>query len=485
MAFKQTALGAIKWSFLGQYAEQLILFLISIVLARLLEPRDFGLIAMLGFFSAVISAIGDFGIGNGLIQKKNATEADKATVFWVSIAMGLVMATMYWSIAGWVADFYNEPQLKLIIQISALVMVFDSLTGVQRVLIKKEIRFKRLALIRACATLGAGMLGVGLAWMGCGVWSLVVQGMASTLLLSLGFWMGSSWRPSFCFSLASIRSLAGFSLHLFGANFVDYVVGRVDSLVAGKLFAADLLGFYNRASSLTRLPVQYAIVGLQRTLFPLFASISDDKAQVEAAYRKATEIAGFWVFAISFGLAAVAEPLIVTVYGEKWKSAAPLLKILALSGPFLTWTMIQTSFLLALGRARQIFHQSLARSVILIGGLVVGSFWGLEGMCWGRLLTELITVAMRCRDVEKALELPWFSETVRMLRPLASSVVMLIAVWACAACIPWSDPFELLFLVPLGGVVYLAMAGLTQRKALIDSFRLLALIRPSSDKGRP
>lgn len=485
MVFKQKALSAIKWSFLGQYAEQLVLFLISIALARLLEPRDFGLIAMLGFFSAVIMAIGDFGIGNGLIQKKNATDTDKSTVFWVTIAMGLVMALIYWSIAGWVADFYKEPQLKLIVQVSALAMVFDSFTGVQRVLIKKEIRFKRLAIIRACATLGAGVLGVVLAWMGCGVWSLVVQGMASTLLLSLGFWVGSSWRPSFCFSMASIRSLAGFGLNLFGANFVDYVVGRFDSLLAGKLFAADLLGYYSRASSLTRLPVQYAIAGIQRTLFPLFASISDDKAQMEAAYRKATDIAGLWVFAISFGLAAVAEPLIGTVYGEKWKSAVPLLKILALSGPFLTWTMIQTSLLLALGRARQIFQQSLARSVILIGGLVVGSYWGLEGMCWGRFLTELVTVAMRCRDVEKALQLPWFSEPARMLRPLAASLVMLFAVWVCEAWIQWSDPLELLVLVPLGAAVYLAVVSVTMRGALQQSLKMLSMLKTGKGGARP
>lgn len=482
MNFRAQSLRAIKWSVIGYYSEQVFVFGASVVLARILEPEDFGLLAMLSFFTAIVQAVGDFGLTNSLIQKKHVTEADKSTVFWVALAMGLVMAGAYFWGSSWVASFYGRTELSDIMRWGALTILLDTFAAVQRTMLKKEINFKVLSVCRLISIVGGIILAITTALLGWGVWALVAQSVGSTFLSAIIYWLVSPWRPSFIFKVQSLKSLMGVGLPVFGANMADYLVARIDGLLIGKWFTPSDVGYYSRGMSLTRMPVQYMVSGVQRTIFPLLASIQDQKEKLEKSYQKATDLTGFWIFPTSFGLAVMAYPLVLFLYGAKWLPAVPLVEVLALSGPLLTWSMMQTSVLVAMGNAKEVFWQSIWRSMFLLAGLFLGSNWGLLGMVSGRLLAEVFTGFLRCRDVEKVLGFKQGDEMRRMFKPLGSTLIMACVIWGLDKLLFWPLLLKLAVLIPVGASVYLIASWWLQREALKESWAIgLTFIRRKNE----
>jgi len=313
---RRRTLSGLNWSAVGQSFQQLAAFLFSIMLARILTPDDFGLIAMVLVFSGFATLLSELGLGAALVQRAELAHGHINAAFWANLVAGFVLALTFFVLAPVLASFYSHPALEAISRAVALLFIVSALGVVQGALLQREMSFRRMALVEIAATVIAGCVAVVLATSGFGVWSLVTQLLLAQTLRTTMLWWASSWRPTLTLDRTSLRELWGFSSHLMGFNVFNYWIRNLDNLLIGKFVGASDLGIYSRAYGLMLLPVSQLSRVTNRVMFPALSSIHTDIERSKSLYLKATRSIALVGFPTMVGLFVVAESFVLAGYDQ-------------------------------------------------------------------------------------------------------------------------------------------------------------------------
>ena len=427
---KNKTLHALFWSFIERIGQQGIQFIISIILARLLLPEQFGLIAMLTIFMAIAQSFINSGFGQALIQKQDATHVDECSIFYFNILVGFLAAGLLCLAAPWIAGFYNQPLLVPLTCALSLNLIINAFGLVQITLLTKHIDFKTQLKVSVIATVISGTIGVTMAFNGFGVWSLVAQSLSSNLFRTALLWLFNTWRPSLAFSFVSLRGMFAFGSKLLCAKLIATVFNNIYLIVIGKIFSAADLGFYSRAKGLQQLSVDNISGIVSRVTFPVFSSVQDDKPRLKRGVRKALLTLAMVNFPLMIGLAVVARPLVMVLLTEKWAHCIPYLQLLCVVGILYPVHVINLNVLTAQGRSDLFFRLEILKKILIVIAISVTYRWGIIAMIYGQIVTSCFGYFLNAYYTGKMLDYPITEQIQDLIPSLALTGIMGLGVYA-------------------------------------------------------
>jgi O-antigen/teichoic acid export membrane protein len=390
MSFHEKAVSGILWSIWQQLSGKIIGFGISIVLARILEPSQFGLIAMLSVFIAVGNSLLDSGLTSSLIRTTDADQRDYSTVFYFNLAGSVVIYLLFFLSAPYIAAFYKQPQLTAIARVYGLVLIVNAFFGVQSTLLVKEMKFKQQTNMVVPAAIGGGILGIVLAKMGYGVWSIVWMYLCTSFLSTLMHWIYSSWRPALIFDKAYFKKHFNFGYKLTISGLIDTVYQNLNLIIIGKFFSATQLGFYSRAETISQLPISNISTAVNKVAYPMFAQISDNAAQLKNVYKRLIQQVLFWNAPVLIFLCVAAQPLFHYLLTDKWLPAVPYFKLLCLSGIMYPLHAYNLNILKVMGKSALFLRIEVAKKVLSIVGILLVIPFGIFGLLYFQLLFNFV-----------------------------------------------------------------------------------------------
>ncbi len=471
---RQKALSATLWSAADIFLRQGLSFIVTIVLARLLAPEEFGTIALLYLFIGVASVFVDSGFGGALSQRQDTTHTDESTVFWFNLIMGLLAAAALWIAAPWFAEFYDSPILIPLTQVLAINVFISALGAIHGVLLTKRLDFKTQLKVGAVATTLSGIVAIAMAMQGYGVWALAWQALVSTLLTTCLLWYWNDWRPGMVFSRESMRRLFGFGSYVLLSGLFESVYSRIYTLLIGKFYGVRDLGFYNRADGTKQLPVGVLTGILSRVAFPVFSAAAHDKEKLKRGVRQALRGMMLINIPMMLGLMVVAEPAVLTLFGEQWLPAVPILQVLCLAGVFWPLHVINLNVLLAQGHSRLFFRLGVVKQCIGIGLLIAGTAYGVMGIAWSQVIYGIVAFAINAHYTRTHLGYGLWQQIGDFLPTLALASGMALFVYWVGNIVQLPVFFEFVTLTGAGALVFIAGCHLFKLHAYTEAKQLLS-----------
>ena len=421
---KHKAVNSIFWRLFEQGGKQIIYFGISVVLARLIMPDQFGMVAMLTVFTAIAGCFIDSGLGDALFRKKDRTQTDCSTVFWFSLVVSIVCYWIIFFCAPLVSDFYGMPELTSVLRVTAITIVIGTLGGVNRMWLQIALDFKTLAKCNIVSLIISGTVGIILAYHNFKVWALVFQNITMVTVTTAFIIAKVRWFPSFVFSKASFKEFFSFGSKMLASSLLDQLYSNIYSIVIGKVYKASDLAFYNRAKSFSSLTSSLPTSILQSVTYPLLVNIQDDETKMCNAYRRIIKLCSFIVFPLCLGAGAVAFPLINTLYTDVWIYAATLLSIIAFSAMWYPIHAINLNYLIVKGRSDLFLKLEIVKKIQGVAVLCITIPMGLEAMCYGSIFSSLLSLVWNTHYTGKYLKMSILSQLWDMTPTLILSGVM-------------------------------------------------------------
>jgi len=470
---QQKTVQALSWSFFQAVAQRGTQIVIGIVLARLLFPEQFGLIGMLTIFIAVIRAFLDSGFGAALIQKQKISQTDICSIFYFNIVVGVAAAGLLCIAAPGIAAFYKQPILTPLTRALSLTIVIDSLGMIQGTILTKGIDFKTQTKVSVIAGVLSGIIGIVLAALGFGVWSLVIQQIAASFLSTVSLWFFSAWRPALVFSFNALRELFGFGSRLLFSSILNQIFDNIYLLVIGKLFSAADLGFFTRAKSLNDVPAQSLSDVTARVTFPVFSTIQDDPARLKRGLKKALIMLVLANFPLMIGLAIVARPLVLVLLTGKWLPCVPYLRLLCVAGLLYPLHAMNLNVLQALGRSDLFLRLEIIKKGLIAVNIAVTWRWGIVAMIYGMLFISIISYYLNSRYTGRLVGYS-VGEQVADLSPyLAIACVMGLVVYAVGLLHFTGSPSMLLAQIATGIIVYTGLCRAFRLKTFMAMWQTM------------
>ena len=470
MTLKNVAISGLKWSSFSLMVRQVLALLTNIILARLLSPHDFGLVAMAAVVLGFVDLFKDMGTGSAVIQRKELSEGLLSSIFWINVGVGLIFAAGLYFLSPAIGDFYREPSVAPLMQVMSLSFFVSALSIVQYSLLMREMAFERLAKIELATAIFSSTGAISIAWAGFGVMTLVYQPLLNSVLTLALLWGVGTWRPKWMFHWCEVREVAGYSLNLTGFSVLNYFARSADNLLIGRYLGALDLGYYDLAYRLMLYPLQAISAVVSKVMFPLYSQIQDDLTRFRRAYLAAAGAIALFSFPLMLGLLAVSQPFVLILFGKQWQPVVPLLMIFAPIGAIQSVNTTVGSIYQARGRTDLMLRVGAVFGFLTILAFSVGLQWGIIGVATAYAIAYSIMfipgfhialrlIDLRLRDLAKVL---W--------RTLLCSILMCVTVMLVEKTI--SDllssllPERAIFgvLVVFGSGIYLALTMLINHK---------------------
>lgn len=466
-SLKQKTTNGLFWSSVERFSNQGVSFVFSIILARILAPRDFGIVAMIGIFFAVAQSFVDSGFSNALVRKTDRREEDLSTCFYFNIGVGIVAYIVLFLIAPFIADFYNQPILSPIIRITGLGVVLNSLCVVQQALFTIRIDFKSQAKVTLSATIISGIVGVVLAYLGYGVWALVWQGVVMSLVRMGLLWLMSKWRPKTGFSKDSFHYLFGYGSKLLASGLLDTIYNNIYPIVIGKFYSPAQLGNYSRALTFAQLPSSNITSILQRVTFPVLSTIQDDMPRLQTNYRRLLKLSAFIVFPLMMGLAAVAFPVIRIILTPKWEGCSLYLQIICFALMLYPIHAINLNLLQVKGRSDLFLRLEVIKKIVGVCIMCITIPLGITAMCIGMVASSLIALFINTFYTGKLIDIGYLKQMCDLLPIFINSLLMGGVVFITIQFI-MNDVFKLMVGGIIGGLYYLLSSYIFTRDEVVE-----------------
>lgn len=389
MGFVKDAKSGMIWTFLQQFSVQLINFCVQIVLARLLMPSDFGLIAMIIVFIAIGQSLVDGGMSTSLIRNKENSEKDYGTVFISNLLIGVIVYLIIFISAPFVASFYNQPILIELLRLYSVVFIINGFSTIQLAKFSKELKFKSQFTYQLPSVILGASTGLSLAYMGFGVWSLIWLNIIQSAIFSISLWSFYTWRPKFLFDKNVFKYHFNFGYKLTLSSLLNTVYLNMYKIIIGKQFSPSSVGYFTQADNLRLFPINQVSLVLNKVTFPLFASISHDIPKLRRAYISAMRLVLSFSSAIMMILLVIAQPLFLIVFGEKWLPSVPYFQILCIASIFLPIGTYNLNILKVIGRTDLFFKVELIKKVIGVVSLIIAAPFGISSMVWTLCITNI------------------------------------------------------------------------------------------------
>jgi len=472
-SLKKKTVKGVAWTSLDQVMSLGFGFVIGVILARLLIPSDYGMLAMIAVFNAIAMAFVNSGFGNALIRKPDLTEDDNTTAFSFNIIIAIVMVAVLWFIAPWVARFYDKPILTSLLRAEAFLLVISSLRIVQNTQLSRALNFKAKMIINASSQVVAGVVAIIAAYRGLGVWSLVIQHYVSGITSLVLLWVISPWRPRGHWNKESFSYLWGYGSKLLASGLLDKIYNNIYPIIIGKLFSAADLGQYTRAHGYADIPSQGLTGVLQQVTFPVLSQIQEDDSRLANSYRRMLRFTVFLVFPIMVGMAALAYPLVVALVTDKWAECVSYLQVICLASMWYPVHAINLNLLQVKGRSDLFLRLEIIKKVLITVVIFVCVPFGILGICYGAVFTSLTCLAINTYYTGKLIHVGFFRQMLDMTPTLLNSLVMGAVIYLLTLPID-GNVLKLAVGIPVGMVLYLAVAWvfhLPELKEAIDIIR--------------
>ena len=376
---KQKSIKAFTWDFLGKMANHSVSFIVSIFLARLLSPSDFGMLAMVNVVIMLSASLVDMGLGTALIQRKNVTDKHYSSVFLFNITVGGLLTLLLFFLAPFVGTFYENKELIPITQAMSLLFILSSFGNVIRAKLRKELIYNIPTKAGLISSLVSGVTGITMAFTGFGVWSLVVQSLLRPIIANLYLFYFVRWRPKLQFAWQALKDLWAFGFRMFLSGIIDSVFKNLDSIIIGKLFPPAILGYYYRARSLNSYIVQYSSASLMSVLFPALSKVQDDPKRFKSIVHKSYHLIALVAFFLTGFFFITGADFIILLFGSKWEPAIPYFHLIILIGYAYPLSSLLVSVLSASGNSKAFLKLEIIKKTFLGASLTIGFIWGVKG----------------------------------------------------------------------------------------------------------
>lgn len=390
MSLRKKASSGLFWTFTQQFGNQIITFVVSIILARLLLPSQFGLIGMISIFVSVGKILLNGGLTASLIRSDNLTQEDYSTVFYFNLFASIIIYAIIYFSAPWIAEFYDQEILILLVRVYAFSFIIFAFEAIQIARLTKKMDFKTQTLIAIPATIVGGLIGVILAYNGYGVWSLVWSYLLTALLSTLQLWFYSKWSPSLCFSYHKFKEHFSFGYRMTLSGILDTIFRNIYLIIIGKYFSAAQVGFYTRADTMKQLPVTLISGALNKVTYPLFSSIRNDNVRLKRIYKELMKTVVYVIAPILLFSAVLAEPIFRFLFTEKWLPAVPYYQILAATGILYPVHAYNLNILLVKGRSDLFLRLAIIKKILTIIGIVIAIRYGILGLLYIQVILSVL-----------------------------------------------------------------------------------------------
>ena len=407
--------GNLIWRLMERVGAQGVTFVVSIVLARLLDPAVYGVIALVTVFTSILNVFVDSGLGNALIQKKGADDIDFSTVFYFNLCFCIVLYVALFLAAPLISAYYNTPELSPVLRVLGLTVVISGVKNVQQAYVARNLLFKRFFWATLTGTIGAAVVGIWMAIHGYGVWALVAQGLFNLTVDTLILWITVKWRPKLVFSFSRLKGLFSFGWKLLVARLIDTVYLDLRALIIGKKYSTEDLAFYNKGHQFPKLIVTNIDISIESVLFPVMSAKQDDLDQIKSMLRKVIQVNSFILCPLMAGLAVCGEPLIRLLLTEKWVPCVPFLRIFCLVYLFTVFNTANMNTYRSLGRSDIYLKVEVLRKIVGFIVIFLTMNFGVYALAAGEIAVTLISLIINTHPNKDILNYGLFGQCFDML----------------------------------------------------------------------
>ena len=469
---KQKSVDAIIWNLIARYGNQFFNLIISVILARLLTPADYGLIGVVTVFFALALVFMRSGFGAAFIQKKDANETDASTIFFFNIFISIFFYFILWFTAPFIASFYKQDQLVSLIRVASIILVINSLGMMQITKLTKEVNFKKKTFISLASTLIAGIVGIVSALNNFGVWSLVFQQITRSFVNVLGLWLFYNWKPSMVFSLTSLKTMFSFGSWILMSALLRTIFDNIYILIIGKFFPMAELGFYTKAKGYQKLVSTQPTMSISIVSFPVFSKLQDDKQALKNSLKKFMEHTLFFIAPISAVLMVIAYPLFLVTLTEKWLPMVPYFQLLLIVGVFIPIQKFNLKMLNAQGKSNLNFKISLIKNGLRILNIIIMYRFGVIFIIYGEILLSLIALFINGYYTKKFIKYGMFEQLKDMSNIFLISIISVLMGFFIIGFVN-NDFLKILIGILITGGTYLILQYCFNRVFFLNNVNLI------------
>lgn len=468
MANKRAVTSNLIWRFAERCGAEGVAFIVSLVLARILDPDVYGTLALVIVFTTVMQVFVDSGLGNALIQKKDADNLDFSTVFFFNIAVCVALYGLMFFAAPYIAIFYNRPELTPIVRVLSLVLVISGVKNVQHAYVARHLMFKKFFFATLTGTIGAAVLGIWMAKRGYGVWALVAQNLFNKTVDTIILWITVRWRPQWRFSWERLKKLYSYGWKLLVSKLLETLYNELRQLIIGKRYSSESLAYYNRGRQFPQFIVANVNSSIDSVLLPVMSNEQDDKTRVRAMTRRAIKTSTYIMAPLMLGLAACGKTVVQVLLTSKWLPCVPFLTIFCITFMFHPIQTANLNAIKAMGRSDMFLKLEIIKKSIGLTVLLISVQYGVMAMAYSLLLTSVISQIINSWPNKKLLDYSYLEQLKDILPGILLAAVMAGIVYS-VEFIGMNKYLMLLIQVVLGVVIYVAGSKLLR----LDSYSYL------------
>jgi len=412
------------WKLLERTSVQGVSFIVTIILARLITPNEYGLVALIMIFISIANVIIDGGLNTALIQKKDSDNIDFSTIFFFSLFTSILLYIILFFLSPKISDFYHQPKLIPIIRVLSINLIFFSLNSIQRAYVSKNMLFKKLFYSGFISVIISGIIGIIMAYKGFGVWALVVQSIISQLFITIVMWYTVKWRPQFVFSYKRFKNLFDFGWKIFGTNLIIALFVNIRSLIIGKIFSPSILAFFDKGKQFPSLIMDNINTSIQTILFPVFSLEQNDTNKIKSMLRRSIKTSSFIVFPLMVGLFVISKPLVLILLTEKWISIVPYIQIFCIANILMPSQIASMEAVKSLGYSNIILKLEIVKKILEILILIISVLYGPIAIAWGVVVYNFICLFINTYPNIKLLKYNYYDQFKDLMPIFIVSLLM-------------------------------------------------------------
>lgn len=446
------------WRFAERCGAQLVSFIVSIVLARILAPEDYGTIALVTVFTAILQVFVDSGLGTALIQKKDADDLDFSSVFYFNFVICLILYAGMFAAAPYIAIFYEDATLTPVIRVLSLTIVISGVKGIQQAYVSRNMLFKRFFFSTIGGTILSAFLGIGLAYTGFGVWALVAQQLSNTAIDTLILWITVKWRPKKKFSWKRLKDLLAFGWKLLVSSLLDTAYNNLRNLIIGKMYSSSDLAFYNQGDKFPKVIVTNINTSIDSVLLPTMSNVQDDRDRVKQMTRRAIKTSTYVMAPLMMGLAFCAEPIVKIVLTDKWLPCVPSLRVFCITYMFWPVHTANLNAINAMGRSDWFLRLEIIKKIMGMTILLSTMWFGVMAMAYSLLLSSALSQIINSWPNRKLLGYGYLEQ----VRDFAPGILLAVGMGICVYFIgflPLPTAITLLIQIIAGAAIYIGVSA--------------------------
>ncbi|MGI6426258.1 MAG: lipopolysaccharide biosynthesis protein [Natronincolaceae bacterium] len=426
---KSSVLSSLFWKFMERGGSQGIQFVMQIILARLLFPEDYGIIALVTIFISLASVFVQSGLNTALIQKKNADEVDFSSVFYLNLSLAVLFYTLLFFASPSIANFYRQPELKLVLRVLSLTLFFGAFNSIQISFVARNMLFKKQFFSTLGAVFVSGIVGITAAYRGLGVWALVIQQLTRQAMLILLLWHLVKWRPHLVFSIKRAKVLFSYGWKLLASGLLNTIYMDIRTLIIGRIHSPAALGFYNRGKQFPQVIVSNIDGSIQTVMLPTLSSQQENKNRVKDMVRRSIITSSFIMFPMMAGLAVVAEPMVRILLTEKWMKAVPFIQIFCISYSLMPIHTANLQAIQAVGRSDIFLKLEIIKKIYGLVLLAISVPFGIYAMAWSSVLSGVVSSFVNAHPNKELLDYSYKEQWRDIMPSLSIALVMGVIVY--------------------------------------------------------